>query len=54
MFSPDGKTLLINMQHDKAHLLDVDTSTYKANIKGKSGSFSTRNDREFHRLPVGC
>ena len=39
MFSPDGNTLLINTE-ETARLWDVNTSTYKANIKGISGSFS--------------
>ena len=39
MFSPDGNTLLINTE-ETARLWDVNTSTYKADIKGISGSFT--------------
>ncbi len=39
VFSPDGKTLLINTE-ETARLWDVNTSTYKADIKGISGSFT--------------
>ena len=39
MFSPDGNTLLINTEKT-ARLWDVNTSTYKADIKGTSGSFT--------------
>ena len=39
MFSPDGNTLLINTEK-AARLWDVNTSTYKDDIKGISGSFS--------------
>ena len=39
LFSPDGNTLLINTEKT-ARLWNVNTSTYKADIKGISGSFS--------------
>ena len=39
MFSPDGNTLLINTE-ETARLWDVNISTYKADIKGISGSFT--------------
>ena len=39
MFSPDGQTLLID-NYEAARLWDINTGTYKADIKGRSGSFS--------------